>query len=242
MLIAICDDSATDRESCKLQLEQLAAIHKVDVEFSFYEKGEELLFHMQGVKNQPDVIYLDMKMGGITGDEVARQLRRWGCTSELVFCTISKNYYTSAFDVRALHYIVKGETSGEKFEEIFLQAVRAATEKQSEYIVCSGAGEFRNIEIKKIRYFQVAKRIITVFYGKTEEFSFYSTIGKVELRLQDYNFIRIHRAYLVSILHIRTISFKEVVMTNGEVLPVGRSYYPELKRRMAEFAGEKEVG
>lgn len=240
MVIAICDDNESDRMKCKKYLEQFADIHSIEVEFIFYQRGEELLFHVQDAKNQPDIIYLDMRMGGIPGDEIAKQLRNRGVTSELVFFTVSKDYYTSAFDVKALHYIVKGETSKDKFEEIFLKAVEAVREKQTEYIVCAGAGEFRNIEIKKIRYFQVIKRIITVYYGLSEEFSFYSTIGKIELRLHGYGFVRIHRAYLVSLFHISTISFKEVVMYNGQVLPVGRSYYPELKQRMAEYVAGKD--
>ena len=107
--------------------------------------------------------------------------------------------------------------------------------------MCSGAGEFRNIEIRKIRYFMVVKRIVTVFYGDDEEFSFYTSIGKIETRLQDYGFIRLHRSYLVSMSHIRTISFKEVEMDNGDILPVGRSYYADLKKQMAEFADLSDI-
>lgn len=241
MVIAICDDNEADRKNCRKHLEQVADMHNIDSEFIFYQNGEELLFHIQDAKNQPNIIYLDMRMGGLSGDEIARQLRHRGVTSEIIFFTISKEFYESAFDVKALHYVVKGETSKEKFEEIFLLAAQEVNEKQSEYIVCSGAGEFRNIEIKKIRYFQVIKRIITVHYNQSEEFSFYSTIGKIELRLQDYGFVRIHRSYLVSLYHIRTISFKEVVMNNGEVLPVGRSCYPELKNRMAEYIDANDI-
>lgn len=241
MVIAICDDNEADRKKCKKHLEQLAAVHGIEVEFSFYQRGEELIFHVQDAKNQPNIIYLDMRMDGTSGDEIARQLRQQGINSELVFYTVSKDYYNAAFDVKALHYVVKGETTTEKFEDIFLRAVQAVQEKQAEYIMCSGAGEFRNIQIQKIRYFQVIKRIITVYYDKSEEFSFYSTIGKIELRLQEYGFVRIHRAYLVSLFHIRTITFKEVVMNNGEVLPVGRSYYQELKRQMASYVDKKEV-
>jgi len=241
MVIAICDDNESDRKNCRKQLEQIAGMHNLDVEFMFYQNGEDMLFHIEDAKNQPNIIFLDMRMGGVSGDEIARQLRSRGVTSEIIFFTVSKEYYTSAFDVKALHYVVKGETSNEKLEDIFLQAVQAVQEKQSEYIICAGAGEFRNIEIKKIRYFQVMKRIITVHYNQSEEFSFYSTIGKIELRLQEYGFVKIHRSYLVSLFHIRTITFKEVVLNNGEVLPVGRSCYSDLKNRMEEYIDANDL-
>lgn len=232
MIIAICDDDAWEREQCQARLKKIASAHQIPVEFAFYEKGEELLFHLQDARNQPDVIYLDMRLGGLAGDEAAKKLRQQGYNGDIIFFTISKDYYTSAFDVKALHYVVKRETSDEKFEEIFLKSVASVKEKNTEYIMLSGAGEFRNIEIRKIRYFQVVKRIITVFFDE-EEFSFYSTIGKIELRLKDYGFIRIHRAYLVSMAHIRSISYTEVLLDNGESLPVGRAYYQNLKQEMA---------
>lgn len=241
MLIAICDDCQEEREQCKQQIMDLALKHKLEVEFSLYQKGEELLFHIEGARHQPDIIYLDMKMDGLRGDEVAELIRHRGCTSEIVFYTVSKDFYTSAFDVRALHYIVKGETTPEQFERVFQRAAETVIEKDTEYIMCAGAGEFRNIEVRKIRYFQVIKRIVTVFYRPDEEFSFYSTIGKIENRLSGYGFVRIHRSYLVAISHIKTISFKEVVLDNGEVLPVGRSYYSQLKRDMSEYADDGEA-
>ncbi|WP_024295112.1 LytR/AlgR family response regulator transcription factor [Lacrimispora indolis] len=235
MIIAICDDNEQELKQCKKRLELLASIHQIDAEFSLYHKGEELLFHLQSFKNYPDIIYLDMRMNGIQGDEVARKLRDQGCISEIVFFTVSKDYYTTAFDVRALHYVVKGETTVEKFEDIFMQAVKSVQEKQTEYIMCTGAGEFRKIEIKKIHYFEVVKRIVTVYYG-SDQFSFYSTIGKIELRLKDYGFVRVHKSYVAAIAHIRTFSFKEIILDTGTVLPVGRSYYSELKREMEEYA------
>lgn len=236
MRIAICDDDKIEQEHCLQQLKQLAVKHQLEVEFELYKSGREILFHLEDVKKYADIIYLDMSMEGMTGDEVAHRLRERGCTSELIFFTVSKEYYSSAFDVGAFHYVIKGATPGFKFEEIFLRAVHIVQEKQKAYIMCAGAGEYRNIDIQVIRYFQVVKRIMTVYYGQQEEFSFYSTIGKVENRLTDYDFVRVHRAYLVSLKWIRSVAYQEVVLRTGEVLPVGRSYYKDLKKAMDEYS------
>jgi len=234
VIIAICDDNEKELEKCKWQLEQLASIHQVDVVFSLYHKGEELLFNLQDPINDPDIIYLDMRMSGMQGGEVAGKLRGQGYTGEIVFFTVSKDFYTTAFDVRALHYVVKGETTVEKFEDIFIRAIKSVQEKQTEYIMFTGAGEFRKIEIKKIYYFEVVKRIVTVYYGN-ERFYFYSTIRKIELRLKDYGFVRVHKSYVAAISHIRNFSFKEITLDTGEVLPIGRYYYADLKREMEAY-------
>lgn len=235
MKIAICDDDEMEQRHCLEQLEQLAEKHHLEVEFELYKSGREILFHLEDSKKHADIIYLDMSMEGLTGDAVAHRLRERGCTSELIFFTVSKEYYTSAFDVGAFHYVIKGATPGFKFEEIFLRAAAAAEEKQKEYIMCVGAGEYQNIDIQSIRYFQVVKRIMTVYYDKQREFSFYSTIGKVENRLSEYDFVRIHRSYLVSLNWIRSITSQEVTLRTGETLPIGRSYYKDLKRVLDQF-------
>ena len=235
MIIVICDDNERELEQCKRQLVQLASIHQVNAVFSLYHKGEELLLCLQDPKKYPDIIYLDMSMGGMQGDKVAGKLRAQGYMGEIIFSTVSKDFYTTAFDVRALHYVVKGETTAEKFEDIFMRAVKSVQEKQTEYIMCKGVGEYRKIEIKKIHYFGVTKRIVTVYYDNGQ-FYFNSTIGKIELRFKDYGFVRVHKSYVAAISHIRNISFKEITLDTGVVLPVGRYYYAGLKREIETYA------
>lgn len=238
MKIAICEDNEIERVRCKEQIQRIMDKHQMEVEFELYESGEEYLFCMEDPKRPPDIIFLDIHMPGITGVELAHVLRQKGIKGEIIFYTISTEYYASAFDVRAFHYVVKGRIEEPKFEEILLRAVAESEKKNKEYIMCSGAGEYRNIEIQQIRYFQVERRIITVFYGENDSFSFYSTIGKVETRLQEYGFVRIHRSFLVAAFCISNINYQEVTLKSGERIPVGRSYYSDLKAYMDDYSSK----
>ncbi|WP_166433430.1 LytTR family transcriptional regulator DNA-binding domain-containing protein [Lacrimispora sphenoides] len=76
---------------------------------------------------------------------------------------------------------------------------------------------------------------MTVYYDN-DRFHFYSTIGKIELRLKDHGFVRVHKSYVAAISHIRNFSFKKITLDTGEVLPVGRYYYADLKREMETYA------
>lgn len=239
MRIAICDDDEKERDQCRQTIEELAKAHNLEVEFDLYTSGKELLFHIEDVERYADIIYLDMSMEDKNGEDVAYRLRERGCNSELIFFTVSKQHYESAFDVRAFHYIVKGSTPDYKFEEIFLSAVREAQKKHKEYILCAGAGEYRHIEVRSIRYFTIVKRIVTVCYGKKDEFSFYSTFGKIENKLKDYGFVRVHRSYLVAIGQIRTINNHEVTLQSGETIPIGRIYYADVKEAMDQYSGKE---
>ena len=103
------------------------------------------------------------------------------------------------------------------------------------------------VAIDRIRYFEVRNRIVTVYYqkddGKAGEFEFYSSLSKIEEYLYGKMFVRIHSSYLVGERFILSKSKKEIVLTSGEVLPVGRAYAGNLKnnsyftmRRPDEYA------
>lgn len=235
MRVAICDGNEADRLYCRRQIEKLAQKHHLEVEIQLYKKGSELLFHLEDVKKYADIIYLDIGMEGMSGEEVACRLREKGCTSELIFFTASKKYYGFAFDVGAFHYLVKGSVPESKFEEIFLGAVRSAEVKRRGYIMCSGVGGYRNIDIWSIRYFQVVGRIVTVYYDKKKEFNFSSPISRLESRLTDHGFVRVHRAYLVSMAWVKSITCKELLLRSGETIPIGKSYYAALKQSLNEY-------
>ena len=55
-------------------------------------------------------------------------------------------------------------------------ALNKAVEKEQEFILLKGIGEYRNIPIQSIYYFEVFQRIITVHYDNNEQFEFYSSI------------------------------------------------------------------
>ena len=56
---------------------------------------------------QPDVIFLDVQMPGLTGFEVARRLIEAGVAAQLVFVTAFDQYAIDAFSVNAVDYLLK---------------------------------------------------------------------------------------------------------------------------------------
>ena len=62
-------------------------------------------------------------------------------------------------------------------------------------------------------------------------------LGRIERRLSESGFVRIHRSYLVSLRHIKRIGYGCVILDDrrGTVLPLGVSYerrlYDEIKKQ-----------
>jgi len=110
-----------------------------------------------------------------------------------------------------------------------------ASEKSNEYMLFTGIGEYRNIAINDIKYFEVRGKIITVYYG-SKSFEFISTIGKLENLLFTKGFLRVHRSFLVSLQYIKTFTYEEITLIDHTVISVGRKYYSGLKDAMKENA------
>ena len=58
---------------------------------------------------------------------------------------------------------------------------------------------------------------------------FYSSLSEVTLNVAKYQFIQIHRSYLINYNHTSILRYSEVVMSNGTVLPISKSKREEFR-------------
>ena len=235
MIVVICDDNPIERENLLEVTTHISKSEGYDAEFEVFENAKQMLFELEDKLELIDVILLDINMPGIDGMEAALKLRSNGYIGEIVFTTVSKSHMLGAFDVRAFNYIVKGETDSAKTVRIIKGVLGIASEKSKEYMLFTGIGEYRNIAINDIKYFEVRGKIITVYYG-SKSFEFISTIGKRENLLFTKGFLRVHRSFLVSLQYIKTFTYEEVTLIDRTVISVGRKYYSGLKEAMKENA------
>ena len=231
MNIFICDDSAEQVSLCKDKLLSLARQHGVHASIKTFPSGEALLFEAEDAYATLDLIYLDIRIPGFNGLETAKRLRGIGYLGDIVFFAFTPDHAIDGYDVSALHYVLKGQTSAEKFEEIFLRACERKARRESEVLVLTCAGESRCVPVEDIRYFEIQQRIVTVYYGD-ERFEFYSTMMRLEEQLFNKGFVRTHKSFLVGKRFIRSIDSARVLLDTGEALPVGKRYYADSLARI----------
>jgi len=235
MKVIICDDDPKELENYSAMLKYLAAQHDVALQVITYESATPLIFDSQDAKFSADLIFMDMYMPNIKGNEAASRLREYGYTNDIVFLTSSKEFFRDAFDVEALHYVVKGETTEAEFERIFLRALKSRSEKNKKYAIYYGGGETRNIPLNSIRYYEIYRKICTVYYDKDNSFSFpQMSLEKLENELSEHGFFRTHKSYLVALTVIEKLTYDEITLRGGTKLPMSRKKYAELKDILAQ--------
>lgn len=233
--ITLCDDNYNAVKRYAELISQVAKKYEIEIELSCFYSGESLLFHYSDVLKQTDIIYLDIMMGKTDGMETARKLRAYGCKSQIIFLTSYEDYVYEAFDVNAVQYLLKADTSIQKFEEVFLKAVELASNKEDELFTFEFDGKTRVIPINEIYYFEILKRIVTVHYGNGETAKFYASMEQLENKLSCKDFARVHRSYLVHLTYIVMFQQQKLQLKTGEFIPVGVTYAQSLKKTFSDY-------
>lgn len=238
LVIIHVDDNPQDRKKIARVLGSMP-----DVEYGGgFGSAEEAVKWLSG--NSADIVLLDIELPGKDGIWLARRLSN--SSTKIAFMTAHPEYAVAAFEIFALHYLVKPVTDSQVKEIIdriqHLQAtnpVVQANQIQSfasyvhntDYpsrIFLRSVQETLIIELDDVMFFS-AKRSCTEFEMATGEKITASKNLKVyhDFVAGHPDFIRVHRSYVVNKNYIRTIMQKGhtplLGMKNGATLEV--SYF-----------------
>ena len=176
---------------------------------------------------QPDVVFLDVQMPGLTGFEVARRLLEGRGASHIIFVTAYDQHAIEAFEVNAVDYLLKPvdqsrlEVAVERARRRIVidrpadgvtnadleKIIQLVTERQSrrERLAIKVAERFLLVQAEEIIYASLADEGITVVTSQYAGTSNYRTLDELHERLDPTVFWRVHRSHLVNINKIKEI-------------------------------------
>ena len=179
---------------------------------------------------QPDVVFLDVQMPGLTGFEVARRLLGGVVVPQIVFVTAYDQHAIEAFEVNAVDYLLKpvdqarlevavdrarrrvaadrpvGSSTNVSSAELE-KIIQAVAERQSrrERLAIKVGERFLLVQSAEIIYASLADEGITVVTSQYVGTSNYRTLDELHERLDPTVFWRVHRSHLVNINKIKEI-------------------------------------
>ena len=225
MKIAVCDDE-------NKIVEEITSFIKKDFpssEVKAYSDGESFL---ASSVERPEVLLLDIDMPGISGMEVAAALTRQKVSTLIVFVTAHDELVYDSFKYHPFAFVRK------KFLEEELKAVLSDCEKQLESrnknFVFQNASKLVTLSRSDILYFEGQANYLAI-HTTSDEYKMRSTMAGVEKELEDSDFLRIHKGFLVNLEHIRVLKTEELELDNGTVLPIGKSYSEAAKKSILKY-------
>lgn len=192
---------------------------------------------------EPDIVFLDIKMPGLSGFQVVQQLIHM---PKIIFTTAYDQYALKAFEANAIDYLLKPYTA-ERFNQAitkisahypgdFLKTQRLADEYTGyapTRILVESGNKFISLNVEHIIFFEAEKDYTHIHIENKIYLSNFG-IGVLEQRMNPKLFLRIHRSHIVNIHFIKEV-FREgntvqVILKNNKTLNVSRTYLDELKK------------
>ncbi|MEY4728974.1 MAG: Transcriptional regulatory protein YpdB [Pseudomonadota bacterium] len=196
----------------------------------------------------PDIAFLDIKMPGLTGLEVAQRIDR---KARLVFVTAYDQYAVDAFEHEAVDYLLKPVTDERLSKCItrlkqqlatnaappeisaLLQKLASILPKQGEgflrWIRASVGPNVRLIPAEEILYFQAADKYTAVITQDGEALIRLS-IKELTDQLDPHQFWQVHRSTIVNVQQIASTTRDEAghvlvkIKSHAQTLQVSRGY------------------
>ncbi|BCB02464.1 LytR/AlgR family response regulator transcription factor [Bacillus sp. KH172YL63] len=236
MKVAIIDDEPYSREEMK---HLLSGYPWVDVvgEASSAEKGLEII-----LTKEPDVLFLDIEMPGMSGVDLAEALQKMKRKPQIVFATAYPDYALKAFRVEAVDYLLKPfeEEQLARTMERLKHVLKVEDKEQSPSIgklAVQDEDKIVFINPKDILYIYREERE-TVICTEKKKYTCRLPIKDLEAKLTTYPFFRVHKSYLVQLPFVDELIpwgsgvYQLKVHGAGESIPVSRNYVKELRERL----------
>lgn len=204
---------------------------------------EEFSNAIQAIKylnqNEIDLIFLDIHMPDFTGFDFIETLKN---PPKIILTTSDANFAIQAFEYDCIvDYLVKPITP-ERFQKAIQKAENITTKVEEssnsdKEVATSGNDLYVNIDRRLIKidipsiYLVEAKGDYILVKTEDKNYTVHSTLKKIEDKLPDSLFLKVHRSFIINVKKIIDIEDNSVLIKK-DVVPVSRSNRPELMQRL----------
>ncbi|MEC2076363.1 LytTR family DNA-binding domain-containing protein [Metabacillus fastidiosus] len=189
-------------------------------------------------EKEADLLFLDIEMDGISGLEFAKHLQTAYPQILIIFVTGHPGFAIEGYEAHPIDFLTKPinilrlEKSLTRVREV-MSSRNAAKGKK---IGIKIAGGIQIINVNDILYIEKQGRKISIVCHNNEIFHSNETMQNLEAIFFDFGFFRSHQSFLVPVQKIKAIypdsftrSYSIQLTNDGDILPLSRNKYNELK-------------
>jgi len=217
LTIIVVDDEQLARDELCFMLEELGSVNVI----GRAGNGHEALSLIDRL--EPDLVFLDVQMPGLTGFEVARRIREHKTPPQLIFVTAYDRHAIEAYEVDAVDYLLKPVDPARLAEAVdrarrrvsserplndrLERIVQFVAERQSrrDRLAIKVGERFLLVQADDIIYASLTDDSINIVTGQVAGASNFRTLDELHARLDPSVFWRVHRSHLVNINKIKEI-------------------------------------
>jgi len=203
---------------------------------------------------EPELVFLDIAMPVKTGFDLLKELKDF--SFEIIFVTAHHHYMIDAFHFSAVDYLLKPvndlllvdavkrakkritEKTGHNNIETLLHNMQQKHSPQNMRLCVSSVKGFQVVDLKDILYCEASGNYSNFHFTNHRLVCTTKTMHEYEALLEDAGFVRIHKSWLVNLLHVKEYIRGEggsVLLSDGTELEVARRKKDLFLNKMKQF-------
>ena len=217
--IAVCDDDPIMLDFVSKNANTLLAQSGAGHTTVRFLSGTEFL---KAHKAAPfDVVFLDIDMPKISGFDVAEQINSINETL-IIFVTSHDELVYSSIRFRPFRFIRKTYLENE-LSETLEAVINEITKRDSgrKFMFQTKSGEVF-VDLSRVEYIEIYGHWLRVCIKDDEPLNCYGSLSDFERKLEEHDFVRTHKSFLVNCKFIFAIEKNQVVLDDKTIIPLSR--------------------
>ena len=230
---AVCDD---DIDVCETLMRMLKE-YSTELDCSIF--NDPLRLQSAVCSGQRFGLFLlDIVMPGLTGVDLAREIRKSDVDAVIIFLTSSDEFHQEGFEVEALQYMGKPVDKARLFRALDRAMRYIGEKKEDKLLPVQTKDGIRSLTISQISFVESFRHLLTFHLsdGSTVDTLHSSlTLEKLTEALRFPPFCIPHRGFLVNMNHVDCLQKSRFIMTNGKVIPIPEKQFSKVRAQYADY-------
>ncbi|MDO5431192.1 LytTR family DNA-binding domain-containing protein [Eubacterium sp.] len=230
MFIILCEDNTLDRENAAQLIKEAANEMIPDHCFQVFEDAESCLKAIR--KRPPDIAFIDIFLKKKNGLELAEAVRELNQEAAIVFLTMSNEFASESYRVRAVDYLLK--PAGQKQVAEALMRCAKHRNEAVEPLTVHQNREILRIDQRRIEKLESQSNYILIYMNSGEVIRARSTLKKIQAQL-NADMLKLRRGVVVNMRSIQTIKNGTCRMKSGEEIILSRHHAKEIREKYYDY-------
>ena len=235
--IAICDDEKKILDEVSGYIENYAEKKKTDIEVFPFDSASMLLGALEDGRSF-DIFVLDVYIGDEMGTALAKNIRKFGIESPIIFATTSVEHAPESYETGTLRYLIK-PINPAKFYEAMDVALSSAEKILQRLIKFKTENGLESINASNIICSEAHDHYQYVTLLGGGQLKVRLTVTELFATLAKHGgFIRVGSPYIINLRHVKNVSGTGVLLYNNLNIQIPRGKYTEIKNAFWDYQYE----
>lgn len=236
--IAVCDDEKKILDEVSDFIRNYAEKKKeTELEVYRFASASSLVSALEDGKAF-DIFILDVYIGNEMGTALARNIRKFGIESPIIFATTSVEHAPQSYETGTLRYLIK-PINPAKFYEAMDAALASAEKLGQRLIKLKTENGVAGINARHVTCSEAHDhhQYVTLLDGT--QLKARLTVAELFALLSKHGgFLRVGSAYIINLRQVKNVSRTDVLLYNGKSIQIPRGKHGEIKNAFWDYQYE----